>query len=88
MAFYFLQGAAATARWMGAFNLVQVNNLINQVGGKLFLQETVRNLTFDGVVDEIMAATMDLPFAKGLVPFDKFGWFYTVSKSPRYHQHT
>lgn len=64
---------------MGPFNLLQVNNLFNLVGAELFLHETVRKYTFEGILDEIMNATASLPFAADLIPFDRFGWFYTVS---------
>ena len=73
------QAVAATSKQMGAFNLYQMNNLINVVGGKLFLHEPVRNFTFDGIVDELMSATASIPGFADLMPFDKFGWYYTVS---------
>ena len=60
------------------FSVYQVNNLINTFGGKLFLTQPVRNFTFDGIVDEIMNATNQMPLPMP-IPFDKFGWFYTVS---------
>lgn len=44
---------------------------------KIFFK--VRNLTFDGIVDDLMAASSDLPFPLP-IPFDRFGWFYPVRK--------
>jgi len=61
------------------FNIYNVNNLFNIYNGSLFLHQPVRNITFDGIVDNIMAASAQLPVAA--VPFDKFGWFYDRNNS-------
>lgn len=74
-------GAAASSKNLQPpyFNIYNVNNLFKVYNGSLFLHQPVRNFTFDGIVDNIMAASNQLPVAA--VPFDKFGWFYSRNNS-------
>ena len=56
-----------------------INDLIEKENVTMFMEYTVRNWTFDGIVEQLIEfgsqtdSWMELP-----IPFDKFGWFYPV----------
>ena len=56
-----------------------INELIETENVTMFLEYTVRNWTFEGIVEQLLEfgsqsdSWMELP-----IPFDKFGWFYPV----------
>ena len=56
-----------------------INDLIERENVTMFMEYTVRNWTFDGIVEQLIEfgsqtdSWMELP-----IPFDKFGWFYPV----------
>lgn len=62
------------------FTMLMLSDMFKEIDAKLFITYPVRNFTFDGIVEEIMEATPQLPF-KPPIPFDKFGWFYAVNNS-------
>ena len=56
-----------------------LNDLITDANSKMFLPGTVREYTFDGILDEILAAADTFPPNIHIpIPFDRFGWFYPV----------
>ena len=74
-----LQGASEYARKQPEpFYAYTIDEMFDYVDAKLFLVYPVRNFTFDGIVDEIMAGSLTMNVSLP-IPFDKFGWFYDVS---------
>jgi hypothetical protein len=47
----------------------------------LFHKKTVKELMFGGYNDPIIDFAEELPFHIFDIPFDKFGWFYPVSRA-------
>ena len=72
--------AAEYARYREDFYTTKLNDLINLVEESgLFLLATVREWTFDGILDGILGT--DFPDDLYLpIPFNRFGWFYPVAK--------
>ena len=52
---------------------------MKEVGANMFLNYTVRDCTFDGIVDPMIEAALEQDFIELPIPFDRFGWFYPVS---------
>lgn len=48
----------------------------------IHLTRTVKQMLFEGYKDPLITMARTLPMIAGTIPaWDKFGWFYTVSKN-------
>ena len=83
--------AAEATRWPGAwaegdypFMQVMLGMSIDLYNEELFMKATIGNLTFDGIDSPLLhMGDVDGPLGEmiqGTIPFDRFGWFYDVSK--------
>jgi len=73
-------GATEFARnYPASFIAMQVEAMFEETKSDLFYTQPVRNITFDGILDPLMAASAGLAIDLPLPPFDKFGWFYERS---------
>ena len=83
--------AAEATRWPGAwaeedypFMQEMLGMSIGMYNETLFMKATIGNLTFDGI-DSPLLHMGDIggdlgDMIQGTIPFDRFGWFYDVSK--------
>ena len=78
----YFQSAGEYARWNpDVFYTVMIDELMKMEDIPAFLTYPVRNWTFDGIFEELLEFGQNAP-DYGLelpIPFDKFGWFYSVS---------
>jgi len=73
------QATAEYARVRPDFYAPTLNKFLKQGDSTMFLRGNVRELTFDGVLDDILTRVDDFPSVLELpIPFDRFGWFYPV----------
>lgn len=65
------------------FYVYSINGLINEVGASMFMNFTVKECTFEGIVDPMIdgAINSGVPLP---IPFDRFGWFYPRNDSLDY----
>ena len=54
-------------------------------GDSLFMETNVENITFAGIESELLTMMEGTPMEGAIqIPFDKFGWFYDVSRLLRF----
>ena len=82
--------AAEATRWPGhwgendyPFMQVMMNVSIDKANETMFMKTSIRNLTFDGIGSPLLEMG-DIGGDMGdainaSIPYDKFGWFYSVS---------
>lgn len=78
-----LQSAAAKTKHWDAMNTRMVNMGLSLYQQEITIRKSVDELLFSGYSDDMIttARTMTGLFGKKIeVPFDKFGWFYSVSR--------
>ncbi len=69
-----------TARYNSdIFYVFALNGFLKAVNASLFITYPVSNFTFDGLIDPILGA--ETSAITKPIPFDRFGWFYPVSRS-------
>ena len=65
---------------MDYFMKVMFNEMVNNVDTQIFVTKTVKQLLFDGYDDPLLDAAAVIKYLVNIsIPFDKFGWFYSVS---------
>jgi len=64
-----------------------LNNAMRLFGTRLVVRKKVREFLFDGYNDPLLDLASIIPpeFVPVSIPFDKFGWFYTVSFTMQYN---
>ena len=87
--------AAESTRWPGQygeddypFMQFMMNETLGMNNQTVFMRARIGNLTFDGI-DSPLLHMEDIGGAMGdainaSIPFDRFGWFYSVSKTSWY----
>jgi hypothetical protein len=80
-AFVVLQTAAFAIRKDSRFIKAMLNQAMRLFGTTLHVQKKVREFIFEGYRDPLLDLASIIPpeLAPISIPFDKFGWFYTVS---------
>ena len=59
---------------------VMFNEMVNNIDTQIFITKTVTQLLFDGYDDPLLDAASVIKYLVNIsIPFDKFGWFYSVS---------
>ena len=67
---------------MDYFMKVMFNEMVNNVDTQIFVTKTATELLFDGYDDPLLDAAAVIKYLVNIsIPFDKFGWFYSVSSA-------
>lgn len=80
--FFVLQSAAATAKHSGYLKQKQISLALNLYQQSIYVTKEAREFLFDGYQDALidMAQEFQSMGVKDVnIPYDRFGWFYTVS---------
>lgn len=78
-----MKSAAAKTKHWDAMNTRMVNMGLSLYQQEITIRKSIDELLFSGYSDDMIttARTMTGLFGKKIeVPFDKFGWFYSVSR--------
>jgi hypothetical protein len=58
---------------------VIVDSFLKAYHSNIFTTARVGDWLFDGIDDPVLDVANEIPFLPISIPYDKFGWFYTVS---------
>lgn len=71
------QSAASTVKYWHWIQQTGLSTFLGTTGQTLHETKTVGEFLFDGYENQLLNFAKKMPMIK--IPYDKFGWFYTVS---------